>query len=379
MSSDENIQKTIEAEDAPAPDHDEKPESPHKLSGDSWRYGVKRAIKEFISDGGTDLAAMLTYYTVLSLAPALLAIFSIVTLVFSSNADSVTSTVEDFVSENVPADYQSLVTDLIATVSGSATGGFIGLIVGIGVALWSASAYVKAFSRSSNRIYERAEGRGFVKQTATMLLTTLAIFLGVALILVSLALNQTLVEGLLGPIAEPLGVTSVLAFLTDTFLPIWAWAKWPAIVALLVAVIAVLYYFTPNVRMPKFRWISLGSIIAILGIAVAAVGLYFYFTSFAGYSAYGAIGSVMALLFALWIFNMVLLLGVEIDAEVERARQLQAGIEAEESIELPPRDTARAHKQKENRDALVEYGRELREAAEDPDETNTDSSHKRQE
>lgn len=373
MSSEENIRKTIEAEDAPAPDNAEKPESPPKLSKHSWGYGLKRSVKEFIADGGTDLAAMLTYFTVLSLAPALLAIFSIVSLVFSSNADAVTSTVEDFVSENVPADYQGLVTDLVSTVSGSATGGFIGLIVGIAVALWSASAYVKAFSRSSNTIYERAEGRGFVKQTATMLLTTLAIFLGVVLILVSLALNETLVDGLLGPIAEPLGMASILTFLTDTFLPIWAWVKWPVILALLVMVIAVLYYFTPNVRMPKFRWVSLGSIIAIVGIVVAAVGLYFYFTFFAGYSAYGAIGSVMALLFALWIFNMVLLFGVEIDAEVERARELQTGLKAEESIELPPRDTARAHKQKEQRDELIEDGRELREAADDPDrEPNSD-------
>ena len=354
------IDATLEAADAPAPDSDKKPDSPPKLNGASRKYALKRALKEFGSDGGTDLAAMLTYYTVLSLAPALLAIFSIITLVLANNAETVTALVEDLVTQYVPADYQALVVNLVQTMTSSASGGVIALIIGIATALWSSSAYVKAFSRCMNTIYGVEEGRGFVKQVVSMLLVTLVLLLGVVLILVSLALNESLVTGLLGPLAEPLGLTDMLQFLTQTFLPIWTWVKWPIILALVVAMIAVLYYFTPIVKQPKFTWVSIGAVVAIVGIGLASVALYIYFSFFAGYSSYGAIGTVMALLFALWIFNIVLLLGAEIDAEMERARQLQAGIQAEEMIQLPPRSTDKVEKAREARDQLEADGRVLR-------------------
>ena len=360
VSTQNHIDETLDTADAPAADSEKKPQTPVKLKGTSWTYAFKRAVKEFTADGGTDLAAMLTYYTVLSLAPALLAIFSIVSLVLANNADTVTGLVDDVVTQYVPADYQGLVTNLVETMTSSATGGVIALIIGIATALWSSSAYVKAFSRCMNTIYGRTEGRTLIKQTGTMLLTTLAMLLGIVLILVSIALNETVVSAVLGPIAEPLGLGGMLTFLTQSFLPIWAWAKWPFILALVIGMIALLYYTTPNVKQPKFTWISMGAVVAIIGIAIAAVALSIYFTQFAGYSSYGAIGSVMALLFALWVFNIVLLLGAEVDAEVERARELQAGIPAEESIQLPPRDTAKVEKMKETRDQLETEGRILR-------------------
>ncbi|NUL44462.1 YihY/virulence factor BrkB family protein [Cellulosimicrobium funkei] len=351
---------TLEAADSPGPDHGAKPDAPTKLNGASWKYALKRALKEFGNDGGTDLAAMLTYYTVLSLAPALLAIFSIITLVLANNADTVTSLVDDLVQQYVPSDYQALVVNLVDTMMRSSTGGIIALVIGIATALWSASAYVKAFSRCLNTIYGVEEGRGLVKQTASMLLITLSLLIGVVVILVSIALNQTLVTGVLGPIADPLGLNDTLTFLTETFLPIWAWVKWPFILALVITMIAMLYYFAPNVKQPKFTWISIGSVFAIVGVAIAGVALSIYLSQFAGYSSYGAIGTVMALLFVLWIFNIVLLIGAEMDAEVERARQLQAGIRAEEMIQLPPRDTAKVAKKKEARDQLEADGRVLR-------------------
>jgi membrane protein len=354
------IDATLAAADSPAPDHKEKPHSPPRLKGKSWKYAFRRALKEFGVDGGTDLAATLTYYMVLSLAPALLAVFSIITLVLANNAATVTALVEDLVTRYVPSDYQGLVVNLVDTMIGSASGGVIARIIGIATALWSASAFVKAFSRSMNVIYGIEEGRGLIKQTVTMLAITLALLVGVVLILVSLALNEALVTGLLGPIADPLGLTEALEFLTGTFLPIWAWVKWPVILALVIAMIALLYYLAPNVKQPKFTWVSIGSVVAIVGIAIASIGLYVYFSFFAGYSSYGAIGTVMALLFALWIFNIVLLLGAEVDAEVERARQLQSGIEAEEMIQLPPRDTAKVKKAREARDDLEADGRVLR-------------------
>ncbi|HET8867789.1 MAG TPA: YihY/virulence factor BrkB family protein [Agrococcus sp.] len=353
------IDATLAAADAPAPDEGGKPDAPPKLRGPSWKYALKRALKEFGSDGGTDLAAMLTYFMVLSLAPGLLAVFSIISLVLANNASTVTTVVDDAVRQ-VPEDYQGLIVNLVETMTSSATGGVIALVIGIATAVWSASAYVKAFSRCMNIVYGIAEGRGVIKLTATMLLITVALIAGVVLILVSLALNEALVTGVLGPIAEPLGLGELLAFMTESFLPIWAWLRWPFMLALVIAMIALLYYLAPNLRQPKFTWISLGSIAAIAGIAIGGVGLWLYFTLLTGYSAYGTIGTVMALLFALWIFNIVLLLGAELDAEIERARQLQAGIEAEAMIQLPPRDVKKVEKRAEQRESLERQGRLLR-------------------
>ena len=359
MSHMDPIDATLAAADAPAPDEGGKPDAPPKLRGPSWKYALKRALKEFGSDGGTDLAAMLTYFMVLSLAPGLLAVFSIISLVLANNASTVTTIVDDAVRQ-VPEDYQGLIVNLVETMTSSATGGVIALVIGIATAVWSASAYVKAFSRCMNIVYGIAEGRGVIKLTATMLLITVALIAGVVLILVSLALNEALVTGVLGPIAEPLGLGELLAFMTESFLPIWAWLRWPFMLALVIAMIALLYYLAPNLRQPKFTWISLGSIAAIAGIAIGGVGLWLYFTLLTGYSAYGTIGTVMALLFALWIFNIVLLLGAELDAEIERARQLQAGIEAEAMIQLPPRDVKKVEKRAEQRDSLERQGRLLR-------------------
>ncbi|GAA4780017.1 YihY/virulence factor BrkB family protein [Citricoccus nitrophenolicus] len=360
MSTNDPIEATLEAADRAARDFDGAPPTPGKLNGAGWKYAFKRAVKQFGANGGTDLAAMLTYFMVLSLAPALLAIFSIITLVLANNADTVTSLVEDLVVEFVPSDYQSLVTNMVDTMISSSSGGVIALIIGIATALWSASAYVKAFARCMNTVYGVDEGRKFVRQILTMLAVTLAELLGIVLILVSLALNQSLVTGVLGPIAEPLGLGGTLTFLTESFLPIWAWAKWPVILVIIIGLIALLYLVTPNIRKPRSGWLSIGSVLAIVGIAVAGVAMSIYLSQFAGYSSYGVIGTVMALLFVLWVFNIVLLLGAHVDAEVARARQLLAGVPSEVAIQLPPVDVAGVQKSKKARDELESEGRVLR-------------------
>ena len=332
-----------------------------KLDGAGWKYALTRALKEFGNDGGTDLAAKLTYYLVLSLAPSLLAVFSILSLVLASNRGAIDDLLGQLTGL-VPSDYQALVTNLVTTMSDSAGsgGGIIALIIGIATALWSASAYVKAFNRSANTVYGYEEGRGLVKLTLTNLLTTLILIVGIVVVLLSLALNRSLVDGFLQPIAGPLGMTGVVNFLSDTFLPVWAWVKWPVVVLILLVLIATLYYTTPNVQKPRFHLFGPGNIVALVGMVLAAVALSVYFTQFAGYSAYGAIGTIMALLFALWIFNIVLLLGLEVDAEVERARQLEAGLPAEARVQLPPKDVAGVEKRAEKQTAVEERGYELR-------------------
>src|SRR5699024_5803306 len=165
--------------------------------------------------------------------------------------------------------------------------------------LWSASAYIKAYGRVSNQIYEVPEGRGVVKMTGTMLALTVALIVGILIVMVSVLLNQSIVDGLLGPIASSIGAESILVFLTESFLPIWAWVKWPVILVIAFALISLLYWGAPNVSKP-YRFISPGGVFAILGIGVAAVALSIYMGTVAGYSSYGATGGIMPVLFALW-------------------------------------------------------------------------------
>ena len=332
-----------------------------KLDGKGWKYALTRALKEFGNDGGTDLAATLTYFMVLSLAPALLAIFSILTLVLASNREVVDDLVKQL-AEMVPADYRGVVDDVVNGLLNQASdgGGILALVIGILTAVWSASAYVKAFNRAVNRVYNFEEGRGFVKLTLANLLTTVIMLVGLVTVLISLALNRALVDGFLAPLAGPLGMEGTVSFLSDTFLPIWAWVKWPVVIALLLLLIATLYYMTPNVKKPAVHMFGPGNIFALVGMVLAALALSVYFAKFASYSSYGAIGGVMALLFALWIFNIVLLLGIEIDAEVERAKQLTAGMPAEEAVQLPPKDVDALVKKAEKQKELEQKGYELR-------------------
>lgn len=360
MQPHEYIAATLDAADAPRPKKLAQRRNLSKITWRSWRYAFKRVFQGFFSDGIIDLAAMLTFYTVLSLAPGLLVVYSTITLVLSSYSDEITGEMEQLVQQYVPAEHQQPALDLISSIAGSAGAGTVGLAVGVVVALWTSSAYVRAFSRCANTIYDRAEGRGLLLQTAAMVLVNLTMLVGVVLILVSLALSETLVSGILSPVAEPLQLGGAVEFLTQTFLPIWAWLKWPVILLALVGLVATLYYFTPNVIQPRFRWVSLGSAVAILGILLAGTALYLYFTFLPAFSAYGAVGSVMALLVALWIFNIVLLLGVKIDAEIERARELQAGVPAERFIQLTPREVKRVRKMNDSREKLIGQGHDLR-------------------
>ena len=333
-----------------------------KLSRPTLKYMAKRVIAEFLRDGGTDQAAKLTYFMVLSIAPTLLAVFSLATLLLAGIQDQIADLLVDVVEQAAGGSElgaEDAVRDTVRSLMGSATGGTIALIIGIGTALWSASAYVKAYGRVANQVYEVPEGRGPVRMNGTMLLLTLAMILGILLVMVSLLLSASLVEGLLGPIASSIGAEGVLAFLLDSFLPIWAWVKWPVILVIAFALISLLYWGAPNIDKP-FRFISPGGVFAIVGIAVAAVALSIYMGTVAGYSSYGAIGGIMAVLFALWIINIVIILGAEVDAEYERARELEAGKPAEDSLALPMRESSGAEKAEEKREAIVDEGRDIR-------------------
>jgi membrane protein len=143
---------------------------------------------------------------------------------------------------------------------------------------------------------------------------------------------------------------------------VWSIAKWPVLALIVVVIVAVLYYATPNAKQPKFRWISLGALIAIIVLAVATLGFGFYVTNFSNYDrTYGSLAGIVIMLLWLWISNLALLFGAEFDAELERGRQLQAGIAAEEDIQLPPRDSRKSDKAAEKEAKDVEEGRRIRE------------------
>ncbi|NUP58006.1 MAG: YihY/virulence factor BrkB family protein [Pseudarthrobacter sp.] len=339
---------TAKAGQAPDPDDGRKPGSPRDLDKPSWKYITRKTFREFSKDQCPDLAAGLTYYAVLSLFPALLALVSLLGLF--GDPQKTTTALLEIVRGFAPAETVNTISGPVSELTSAPAAGFT-LVVGLVTALWSASGYVGGFGRAMNRIYEVDEGRPFVKLRGTMLAVTLLAVVIVALLAGMLVLS--------GPISEAVGG---LIGLSGPILAVWNIAKWPVMIILIIAIIAVLYYATPNVKQPKFRWMSMGSAIALVVFLVASLAFGFYVGNFGNYNkTYGALGSVIIMLLWLWILNMSLLFGAEFDAEVERARELQAGIEAEETIQLPPRDTKKSEKIQKQIEDDIKHGRELRE------------------
>jgi len=224
-------------------------------------------------------------------------------------------------------------------------------VTGALAALWSASGYVGAFSRAMNRVYEIDEGRPFWKLRPVQLLVTL-----VSVLLVTVAAVILVVSG---PVTDAVGRALGVGDAAQTA---WNIVKWPVLAVVVVVILAILYHAAPNARQPRFRWISLGAVVAIVILAVATAAFGLYVANFSSYDkTYGSLAGVIIFLLWLWIVNNALLFGAEFDAELERGRELQAGIEAEEEIQLPPRDTRKSDKAAAKEAKDVEEGRRLRE------------------
>jgi membrane protein len=332
---------------APEPEDARKPDSLDDITKPSWLYIARKSIREFSSDQCTDLAAALTYYGVLAVFPALLAFVSLLGLV--GDAEETTTAVVDLFAGLVPPTTVDAVQEAIGNLTRSPASGFA-LVTGIVGALWSASGFVGAFGRAMNRIYAIQEGRPFWKLRPVMLAVTV--------LAVALAVAAALLIALSGPVAVRIGETLGIG---ESVLFVWDIAKWPILVAIAVALVATLYYATPNIKQPKFRWMSVGAFVALVVWAIASAAFGFYAANFSSYNeTYGSIGGVIVFLLWVWISNMALLFGAELDAELERGRELQAGIEAEELIQLPPRDTRQSDKQAEQHAKDVLIGRQLR-------------------
>jgi membrane protein len=338
---------------APEPEDERKPDSPTQLHGASWKYILLRSVREFSREKCTDVAAALTYFATLSVFPALLAMVSLLGVV--GQAESTTQTMLQMIERVASAEVADTLRQPIEQLTNAPSAG-IALIAGILGALWSASGYVGAFGRAVNQIYDVQEGRPFYKLKPLMLLLTLILLLMAVVMAVLLVVS--------GPLAQAIGDVVGLG---ETAVVVWGLAKWPVLVIFAVLLIAVLYYGTPNVKQPKFRWLSPGSIIALVVLAIATFGFFFYVSNFGNYNkTYGAIGGVIVMLLWIWIANLSLLFGAVFDSEMERARELQGGIAAEASLQLPPRDTKASDKAQKQEEKDIQEGKNLRFEANDP-------------
>jgi membrane protein len=337
---------TSRRDTAPPPDAAGKPDGPTELTKPSWRFILRKTIREFSADDCTDLAAALTYYSVLALFPGLLALVSLLALVGQAgNSQALTDVLRE-VGAGSAAD---TIRTQLDQLSQSPASGF-GLVVGVLGALWSASGYVGAFGRAMNRVYEVDEGRPFYKLRPLQMLITLGAVILAGLVAIGLVMS--------GSVARAVGDAIGLG---EGAVTVWSIVKWPVLLLLAALAIAILYYATPNVKQPRFRWISLGAAVAIVVWVVASALFGLYIANFANYDkTYGSLAGVIIFLLWLWITNLALLFGAELDAEMERGRQLQAGIAAERDIQLPLRDTKLVDKRERQEEDDVERARELR-------------------
>ena len=341
-------QKQDTRTDAPHPEHADKPDGPTEIEKRSWKYVLVKTVREFTADQCMDAAAGLTYYAVLSIFPALIAIFSLLGVFGQSGAaaDAVLGIVEDV----APGDTADALRGPIEQLS-QAPGAGLALIIGILIALWSASGYVGAFSRAMNRIYEIEEGRPFWKLRPMQLLVTIIAVVSLTIVAAALVLSGDVVDAVGAAIGVGEGVRIA-----------WSIVKWPLLLVVVVFLVAVLYYATPNAKQPKFRWVSMGAVLAIVVLALGTLGFGVYVANFSNYDrTYGSLAGVIVFLLWLWIANLALLFGAEFDAELERGRQLQGGIAAEEDIQLPARDTRQSDKRAEKERRDIAEGRRIRE------------------
>jgi membrane protein len=295
------------------------------LSGGSWIDALKRTGKAFQADKLTIWSAALTYFGVLSIFPALLTMVSLLGLIGGSVTDTLLENLEDV----APGPAQEILTNAIRNLEGAQGASGVAFVIGLVSAIWASSGYVDGFMSASNAIYDVEEGRPLTK--------TLPVRVGLTIVLMVLALLIAFAVTFTGGLAREAGD---LLGLGETAVDVWNVAKWPVLLVLVSLLLAVLYWGAPNVKLP-FRLISPGSLLAVVGWVLASVVFAFYVGNFGSYNkTYGALAGPIVFLLWLWISNIFVLLGAELNAELERSRKLEAGEvrhEDEQFVEM--RDT----------------------------------------
>ena len=300
--------------------------SERKSENSGWWPTLKRTVTEFREDNLADWAAALTYYGLLSLFPALIALVSIAGLV--GDPQQTTKTLTEIVTSIGPASAAQTFSGPIESIASNRSAAGLAFVLGLLVALWSASGYVGAFIRASNVIYETPEGRPFWKLRPLQLLVTLVMVLLTAIVALGLVLTGPIVAA----VADPIG-------LSDTAVDVWGIAKWPVLVALVITMIAILYYASPNAKLRGFRWVTPGSLVAVVVWAIASAAFALYVANFGSYDkTYGTLGGLVALLVWFWITNLAILFGHQLNAERERSEEIDEGRPgAERDLQLEPR------------------------------------------
>nr|WP_249999412.1 YihY/virulence factor BrkB family protein [Actinoplanes sp. M2I2] len=301
------------------------PESPTALPRGAWWATLKRTVKEFDDDGLADWAAALTYYGVLSVFPGLILLASVLGLL----GQSAIGPLVDSLGAVAPGPVEEILTSSLTNLGeNQQTAGSLA-IIGLAGSLWSASGYVGAFMRASNAIYDVPEGRPIWK--------TLPIRLAVTVVVGAMLAAGALIVVFTGELAEWLGR---LIGAGPTAVTVWSIVKWPVLLVLISVVFGLLYWAAPNARQAGLRWISPGGVVAVLLWVAASVGFAVYAAHFGSYNkTYGTLGGVAIFLVWLWISNIAILLGAELDAELHRSRAIAAGLPPGQEPYVPLRDT----------------------------------------
>ncbi|MDG4824333.1 YihY/virulence factor BrkB family protein [Asanoa sp. WMMD1127] len=301
-----------------------------QLNWRTWRGVLVRAGKGFVKDNCSDWAASLTYYTVLALFPSAIVVVALVNLV--SKGDQTVNTVVGLLRDmgaSSLVDNQGVVDAIEGVVSQKSAAGVL-LSFGLLTAIWSASGYVGGFTRASNAIYGVEEGRPIWKLRPLQILLTMA-----ALVLLALVALMLIVSG---PVTTVLGERLGLG---EAPRLAWTVAKWPVLVLIAMLLLALLFWIAPNVRQPRFRWLTVGGFITLLAVGLASFGFGLYVANFGSYDkTYGSLGAVIAFLVWVYLVNSAVMFGVEVNAEVQRGRELQAGADHVDDPVLPPREPA---------------------------------------
>lgn len=305
---------------------EQPPEHPTDVRARSWMGVLKRMRTEFKNDNVTDLAAALTYYGVLAIFPALIALVSILGLV----GHSATQPLVDNLGKLAPGAARTIFTSAIHNLQNGRGAAGVVFIIGLAAAIWSASGYIAAFMRASNTIYDIEEGRPIWKTVPLRLGVTIVLLLMLAIS----AFAVVVTGGLARQVGNLIGVGS-------SAVTVWDIAKWPVLLLVVSLMFSILYWAAPNVKHPGFRWLSPGGIFAVLLWLIASGLFALYVANFSSYNkTYGALASVIIFLVWLWISNIAILLGAELNAELERERQIIAGHPADEEPYVEPRDAA---------------------------------------
>ena len=306
-------------------DTDTSPESPTDLPRRSLLDVVKRARVEFKRDNLTDLAASLTYYGLLSIAPAVAVLVAALGLL----GRDVTGELVDQVRALAPGSSAELVQTLIAQAQSNRTGAGLGAVLGLLVALWSASGYVSAFMRASNVIYDIPEGRPLWK--------TVPIRIAVTILAVLVMVISAVIVVVSGPVAQQVGD---LVGAGDATLLVWGIVKWPVLLVLVSVLFAVLFWASPNARQSGIKWVSPGGVIAVVLWLLVSALFAAYVAFFSSYDkTYGSLAGVVVFLVWLWLTNIAILLGAEVNAELERGRAIAQGMPEDVEPFVEPRDT----------------------------------------